>query len=145
MLTRTDALYGDWAIQKGHLNKEGWDFLREGLYLPVGTPKAQIKSTLETYLSQTDPLEEYPESKSGKDHWTYEASLDGDYDDSFGDANEGDGFWCLFLNPEESFICRETPSGFWDIYAKYGDANDAKNSWENLLKAREEVFHEGAD
>jgi hypothetical protein len=141
MLSRIDALYGDWAIQKGHLNKQGWDFLRDGLDLPVGTPKAQIKSTLETYLANGDE----GESKSGKDHWTYLASLEGDYDESFGDANEGDGFWCLFLNPEESFICRETPSGFWDIYAKYGDANDAKNSWENLLKAREEVCHEGAD
>ena len=145
MLTRTDALYGDWAIQKGHLNKEGWDFLREGLYLPVGTPKAQIKSTLETYLSQTDPLEEYPESKSGKDHWTYLASLDGDYDDSFGDANEGDGWYALFLNPEVSYICRESPQGFWEIVAEYGDATDAKNSFENLRKSYEEAFHEGAD
>ena len=141
MLSRIDALYGDWAIQKGHLNKQGWDFLREGLYLPVGTPKAQIKSTLETYLAQGDE----GESKSGKDHWTYLASLDGDYDDSFGDANEGDGWYALFLNPEESYICRETPSGFWDIYAKYGDVNDAKNSFENLRNSYEEVFHEGAD
>ncbi len=144
MLSRTDALYGAWAIEKGHLNKEGWDFLREGLDLPVGTPKAQIRSTLETYLAQTDPVEE-PESKSGKDHWTYLASLEGDYDDSFGDVTLGGSWWALFLNPEESFICRETSSGFWDIYAKYGDVNDAKNSWKNLLKAYGEVYDESAD
>ena len=107
MLSRIDALYGLWTIERGHLNKEGWNYLRDGLDLPVGTPKAQIKSTLETFLANGDA-----ESKSGKDHWTYLASLDGDYDDSFGDANEGDGFWCLFLNPGVSFICRETSSGF---------------------------------
>ena len=145
MLSRTDALYGAWAIEKGHLNKEGWDYLRDGLDLPIGTPKAQIKSTLETYLSQTDPLEEYPESKSGKDHWTYLASLDGDYDDSFGNANEGDGWYALFLNPEVSFICRASTQGFWEIVAEYEDVNDAKNSFENLRKSYEEAFHEGAD
>ena len=141
MLSRIDALYGDWAIQKGHLNKQGWDFLREGLYLPVGTPKAQIKSTLETYLAQGDE----PESKSGKDHWTYLASLDGDYDDCFGDANEGDGWWALFMNPEVSYICRESPQGFWEIVAEYKDANDAKNSFENLRTSYEREIHEGAD
>jgi hypothetical protein len=145
MLSRTDALYGAWAIEKGHLNKEGWDYLRDGLDLPTGTPKAQIRSTLETYLAQTDYDATEQESMSGKDHWTYLASLDGDYDDSFGDSNEGDGWYALFLNPEVSFICRETPSGFWDIYAEYGDATDAKNSFENLRTSYERTIHEGAD
>jgi hypothetical protein len=140
MLSRIDALYGDWAIEKGHLNKQGWDFLREGLDLPIGTPKAQIRSTLETYLANGDAG-----SKSGKDHWTYEASLDGHYDESFGDANEGDGFWCLFLNPKESFICRESTDGFWEIVAEYGDATDAKNSFENLRTSYERTIYEGAD
>ena len=140
MLSRTNALYGLWAIEKGHLNKQGWDFLREGLDLPIGTPKAQIRSTLETYLANGDAG-----SKSGKDHWTYEASLDGHYDESFGDANEGDGFWCLFLNPKESFICRESTDGFWEIVAEYGDATDAKNSFENLRTSYERTIYEGAD
>ena len=137
MLTRIDALYGAWAIEKGHLNKEGWDFLRDGLDLPIGTPKAQIKSTLETFLANGDC-----ESKSGKDHWTYEASLNGDYDDSFGSATEGNGFWALFLNPEESFICRESTYGFWEIVATYKDSEDAANAFENFRKSYEELYQE---
>lgn len=57
-LTRTDALYAAWAIEKGHLDRGGWNYLQEGLDLPVGSPRAQIKSVLEQCLRETDPQEE---------------------------------------------------------------------------------------
>jgi hypothetical protein len=140
MLSRTDALYAAWMVEKGHINKKGWDFLRDSLQLPIGTPKAQIRSTLETFLAQGEV-----ESKSGKDHWTYEASLDGQYDDSFGDSNLGDGFWCLFLNSEQSFICRESDSSFWDIYGEYDSQDDAKHAFEGLRNYYEGKNEENAD
>jgi hypothetical protein len=63
-MTRTDALFAMWMIEKRTLHKDGWEFLRESLDLPIGTPKAQIRSTLETYLYAGDFPEEDSDAKS---------------------------------------------------------------------------------
>jgi len=54
-LTRTDALLAWYLIEKGKMPSSGWKALQEGLDMPVGSPRAQIKSVLEQCLNETDP------------------------------------------------------------------------------------------
>ena len=55
-MTRDNALLAAFLIEKGQMVPEGWKALQEALDMPVGSPRAQIKSVLEQYLHETDTI-----------------------------------------------------------------------------------------
>jgi hypothetical protein len=54
-MTRDNALLAAFLIEKGQMVPEGWKALQEALDMPIGSPRAQLKSVLDHYLKETDP------------------------------------------------------------------------------------------
>jgi hypothetical protein len=63
-MTRDNALLAAFLIEKGQMVPEGWKALQEALDMPIGSPRAQLKSVLDHYLKETDPNWEDSDAKS---------------------------------------------------------------------------------